>query len=122
METTGPLTEIRDGNVTVVVFGEELKHLDEPGVLEIGQKLLEVADRAPQPLIVLDMQATEFFGSSFIEAIFRVWKKLNTKPGARFGIAALQPYCREVLEVTHLDKLWPLFDTREAACAEFNRE
>ena len=120
MQTSGPLTELRDGNVTVVVFGEELKHLDEVNVAEIGGKLLQIADALPHPILILDMQATEFFGSSFIESLFRLWKKLNTKPSARFGLAGLQPYCREVLEVTHLDKLWPLFETREAACATFN--
>jgi anti-sigma B factor antagonist len=122
METTGitgTLTELREGNVTIVVFGDDLKHLDESNVLEVGQRLLQVTDSLPHPLLVLDMRSTEFFGSSFIESLFRVWKKLNTKPGARFGIAGLQPYCREVLEVTHLDKLWPLFETKEAACAAF---
>ena len=120
MDTIGPFEEFRDGNVTVVVFGPELRHLDESNVSEIGQNLIQLAERIPHPLLVLDMRATEFFGSSFIESLFRVWKKLNTKPTAKFGIAGLQPYCREVLEVTHLDKLWPLFDTREAASKAFN--
>jgi hypothetical protein len=121
MQTSEPLAELRDGNVTVIVFGEEFKHLDETNVAEIGGKLLLLAENLPHPILVLDMQATEFFGSSFIESLFRVWRKLNTKPSAKFGLAGLQPYCREVLEVTHLDKLWPLFETREAACADFNK-
>ena len=63
------------------------------------------------------MASTEFFGSSFIESLFRVWKKLNPKPGAKFAISGLQPYCKEVLEVTHLDRLWPLPANRAAAVA-----
>ena len=121
MEISEPFSELRRGNVTVVVFGEGMKHLDETNVQDVGQKLLQLTDTLPHPLLVLDMQATEFFGSSFIESLFRVWKKLNTNPAAKFGNAGLQPYCREVLEVTHLDKLWPLFDTREAACEAFNQ-
>lgn len=121
MQTSGTLTEYRDGNVTIIVFGEELKHLDEVNVAEVGQKLLRVTESLPHPLMVLDLQATEFFGSSFIESLFRVWKKLNLKPAAKFGLAGLQPYCREVLEVTHLDKLWPLFDNPEAAAQAFNQ-
>jgi hypothetical protein len=27
----------------------------------------------------------------------------------------LNPYCREVLEVTHLDTLWPIYATRADA-------
>ena len=119
MQTSGPLSEIRVGNVTIVVFGSEVKHLDESNVAEIGRKLLQVAEGLTIPILVLDMHSTEFFGSSFIESLFRVWKKLNASPNAKFGIAGLQPYCREVLEVTHLDQLWPLFDTQEAACKAF---
>ena len=120
MQTNGPLSEYRNGKVTIVVFGDELKHLDEVNVVEIGKKLLQIAETLPHPLLVLDLQATEYFGSSFIESLFRVWKKLNVNPAAKFGLAGLQPDCREVLEVTHLDRLWPLFDTREAAIEALN--
>lgn len=121
MDSSESLTEIREGNVTIVVFGSELRQLDELNVGDIGRKLVAIAESVPHPCLVLDMSTTEFFGSSFIEALFRAWKKLNVKPSAKFAIAGLQPYCREVLEVTHLDKLWNLFDTRAAAVAAFSQ-
>ena len=105
----------------IVVFGSPLKQIDELNVLEIGQKLVEITDTLTQPLLVLDMNATEFFGSSFIEVLFRVWKKLSAKPAAQLGIAGLQPYCREVLKVTHLDSLWQIYDTHEAASEALNK-
>jgi anti-anti-sigma factor len=117
MDSNGALTEIRDGDVTIIVFGSDLKQLDEVNIAEVGRRLVELTEKLPHPMLVLDMKTTEFFGSSFIEALFRVWKKLNAAPGAKFAIANLQPYCREVLEVTHLDKLWNLFDSRDAAVA-----
>jgi anti-anti-sigma regulatory factor len=67
------------------------------------------------------MSSTEFFGSSFIEVLFRVWKRLTSNPGAHLGICAMQPYCREVLHVTHLDTLWQIYDTYQAASDEFNK-
>ena len=119
MSISGPLSVVKDGDVTVVVFGPEQRQLDEVGLEKIGRQLVEVAQAASPPLLVLDMAPTEFFGSSFIEALFRVWKKLNTQPGAKFAISGLQPYCKEVLEVTHLDRLWPLPATRAEAIAAF---
>lgn len=120
MDSSGSLTEIREGKVTIVVFGSALKQLDEANITDVSRKLVDIAEKLPHPCLVLDMSSTEFFGSSFIEALFRAWKKLNTKPNAKFAIAGLQPYCREVLEVTHLDKLWNLFDTPAAAVAAFS--
>lgn len=119
MSISGPLSVVKEGDVTVVVFGPEQRHLDEVGLEKISRQLVEVAQAASPPLLVLDMSPTEFFGSSFIEALFRVWKKLNTQPGAKFAISGLQPYCREVLEVTHLDRLWPLPATRADAISTF---
>ena len=121
MTASESLQQYRDGNITFVVFGEELKQLDEVNVANIGDRLVEIAEQTSKPLMVLDMSVTEFFGSSFIEVLFRVWKKLGTKPAAKLGLAGLQPYCREVLSVTHLDSLWPVFESRTAAVEAFNQ-
>lgn len=117
MSTSGPLSVVKEGDVTVVVFGPGQRHLDEVGLEAIQNRLLEIAGEASPPQVVLDMATTEFFGSSFIEILFKVWKSLNTRPNAKFAISGLQEYCREVLEITHLDKLWPLYATRSEAIA-----
>ncbi|MBM4074663.1 MAG: STAS domain-containing protein [Planctomycetes bacterium] len=115
MTASGPLKVFKQGNVTVVEFGMDQGQLDEVGMDHIGRQLVEVAESASPPLVVLDLSHTEFFGSSFIEILLRVWKKLATNPNAKFAISGLQPYCKEVLEVTHLDRLWPLPNTRDEA-------
>lgn len=117
MTTTGPLSVMKDGDVTIVVFGAGQRHLDEVGLEAISSQLIQIADDAKPPCLVLDMTMTEFFGSSFIEILFRVWQRLKKQPNARFAISGLQEYCREVLEITHLDKLWPLYATRADAVA-----
>lgn len=120
MTTTGPLQVGKHGNVTIVTFGPAQRHLSEVGLEEISSQLVQVADEAEPPHLILDMSATEFFGSSFIEVLFRVWKRLNSHSNPKFAISGLQPYCREVLEVTHLDRLWPLYAGRDEAIAAFS--
>ncbi|WP_010587159.1 STAS domain-containing protein [Schlesneria paludicola] len=121
MTTSQSLLEFRDGNITFVIFGDELKQLDELNVAGVGERLVEIAERAAPPLMVLDMSVTEFFGSSFIEVLFRVWKKLGTKPSPKLVLAGVQTYCREVLSVTHLDSLWPVYESRDAAVDALNQ-
>jgi anti-anti-sigma factor len=106
---------LRDGPVTVLELGTKCKMIEEVILESVGQELLQAAVAAEPPLVVIDLSQTEFFGSGFIEVLFRVWNRIQQKPGGKLSLCGLQPYCREVLEVTHLDKLWPLHAARADA-------
>ncbi len=94
------------GNVTVVAFGPDFKNITEDIVPDASAALLNAAS-SEQPLMVLDFAHVEFFGSSFIEVLFRVWKRLQQRGGS-FALANVSSYCQEVLKTTHLDSLWPI--------------
>jgi anti-anti-sigma factor len=103
------------GEVTCIVLGSDFENLDEQALDTIRAKLLETASSASPPKVVIDLSHTVFFGSSFIEVLFRIWNRINGTPGGKFGIAGLAPYCREVLEITHLDRLWKLYPNLDEA-------
>lgn len=104
------------GDVTVISFGRQFETLDEQALDQIRQSVLDAAAQANPPRIVINLSHTKFFGSSFIEVLFRVWKRANGADG-KFALAGLTSYCREVLEITHLDKLWPMLPTEDEAVA-----
>ena len=106
----------QDG-VTILSLGPDFENLDERGLNDLKEVILEVANQAAPPLVVLDLSNTNFFGSAFIEILFRAWNRLNAREGGKFCISGLTHYCREVLEVTHLDRLWTLFDSTDQAVA-----
>ena len=111
----------QDG-VTVISLGPEYENLDEHTLEELRETMFEVARTADPPLVVLDLSHTRFFGSAFIEVLFRTWNRLNTREGGRFCICGLTPYCAEVIQVTHLDRLWEITDTREQAIAAVRQD
>jgi anti-anti-sigma factor len=112
-----PLTQVqRHGTVTVIELGPNCRMVEEL-LDQIGPEMLQAAQSASPPLVVIDLSQTEFFGSGFIEVLFRVWNRIHVQPGGKLSLCGLQPYCREVLEITHLDKLWPLQPTRDDAVA-----
>jgi anti-anti-sigma factor len=78
----------------------------------------DVARCADPPLVILDLSHTKYFGSAFIEILFRAWNRLKGRDGGRFCISGLTPYCKEVIEVTHLNELWKIFDTLDQAIAD----
>lgn len=104
-----------DGDVTVITLGPEYESLDETALEDLGAKLLQSASAADPPRVVIDLPHTSFFGSSFIEVLFRCWHRLNNQEGGKFALSSLKPYCAEVIEVTNLDRLWPIYETRDEA-------
>jgi anti-anti-sigma factor len=101
-------------SVTVITFGPQFETLDEFTLDQVRDFVLEAAKSADPPRVVIDLSYTKFFGSSFIEVLFRVWNRINGA-GGKFALAGLTSYCREVLEVTHLDKLWPMLPNEAEA-------
>lgn len=115
-ETSTPQISVQNG-VTVIALGEEYENLDERVLEELRDVILKVVEDADPPRIVLDLSKTKFFGSSFIELIFRAWNRSHTKPDGEFVLSGLTEYCREVIAITHLDQLWKLFDDVPSAVA-----
>lgn len=106
---------IRDGDITIIEFGDDLTHLSED-VMPAVSKAVGEAGQNPGEKVLLDMTVVKYFGSSFIEVMYRLWKQVQSQKG-KFAIAGLQPNCRDVLEVTNLDKLWTLTPDRESGLA-----
>lgn len=104
-----------DGDVTIVAFGEEFEHLGED-VMPTIATIVDEAAQAKVPKVLLDMSSVKFFGSSYIEVLYRLWKQMESR-GGRFVISGLHPYCREVLQVTNLDKIWTIVADRDAGLA-----
>lgn len=119
MPSSVPFDVTSISGVTVAVFRPAFSQIDEAVVDLVSRKLIDLVETLSPPNLVLDMTHVDFFGSSFIEAMFRSWKRLQSRPNAKFALCGLKPYCREVLEVTHLDELWPIFATKEEALEQW---
>jgi anti-anti-sigma factor len=120
-ETTSPKIEHRD-SLTIIHLGEEYENLDESALESLRELLLKAVDEADPPKVILDLSHTTFFGSSFIELIFRAWNRAQSRPGGIFVISGLTKYCREVIAITHLDQLWKLYDNVDDAVAALNSD
>ncbi|GIX03316.1 MAG: hypothetical protein KatS3mg113_0322 [Planctomycetaceae bacterium] len=111
-----PLTSHKQVDfVTVIRLEAPCRLIEEPLIESLQDELLGLAQNLYPPVVVLDLSLVEFFSSSFIEVLFRVWNRLQQHPDGKMVLASVHPYCREVLEVTHLDKLWPIYHTANEA-------
>ena len=104
--------------VTTIGLGpdyENLNNSQESLLDELGEILIVTAHNAETPLVVIDLPYTMTFGSVFLGVLFRVWLRLKSRQSGRLGLCQVTPFCREVLQITHLDRIWEVFDTRDEA-------
>jgi len=105
---------IQQGGVTIIETGPSYSSLDYGALEGLGEVLLSEAAYADPPRLILDMSQTTFVSSSFIELLVRAWKRIKQRQGVMV-LCAIQPYCREVLQTSRLDTIWPTFATRAEA-------
>lgn len=115
MTTEQTPTVSRDRGATVIALGPEYENLDEPLLERLRSFILDAADRADPPRVVLDLSHTKFFGSAFLEILVQAWNRLRDRPGGRLALSGLSPYCADVVRVTRLDRVWPMYASRAEA-------
>jgi anti-anti-sigma factor len=105
----------------VITLGAMYDSLDGHTLTMVTQPIIAASEQVDPPAVLIDMTPTKFFGSAFIEVLVKMWNNLRAR-GGQLYLCGLQKYCMEVLEVTHLDNLWPIYKTREEAIAKMKQE
>jgi anti-sigma B factor antagonist len=104
----------RHDEVTLIVASPALESFDPTLVDQAAEILLAPIHAQDVPLIVIDLSRVDFFGSAFLSLLLRCWKVATVK-GGQMVLAGVSPRSRELLHLTSLDMVWPIYaDRREA--------
>jgi anti-anti-sigma factor len=107
-------TIVRHGDVTVITACPSLETWDSTLVEQAADMMLEPLRDQEEPLIVVDLSRVDYFGSAFLSLLIRCWK-LTTVKGGLMVLSGVSERARELLRVTSLDIVWPIYGTwREA--------
>ncbi|MAT15867.1 MAG: hypothetical protein CMJ46_11435 [Planctomyces sp.] len=95
-------------DIAIISISERFRALDEMHVHELSSQLVELVKHIEPPLLVIDLGAVTYFGSSFLEVLFRLWHQLRKREG-ELVLCSLQEHCQEVVQISNLDQLWKQF-------------
>ncbi|MBI3462486.1 MAG: STAS domain-containing protein [Planctomycetes bacterium] len=103
---------------TVVQMPQRALSSSDEVVLEHARRfLLELADKAQPPYLIVDLSRMESFGAAFLNVLVRVWQRLREREG-QLAVCGLRPRCAELVCLFRLDRLFPLYPTPQAALRE----
>ena len=106
----------RHGDVTVITATPALEKLAYRLEEQVDDLILEPIRSEDNPLIVFDLSRVGNFGSMFLALLIRAWK-LAVAHGGSMALAGVTERTRELLRVTSLDIVWPIYDNKQEAIA-----
>lgn len=104
----------RHGEVTLIAASPALESMEPTLIDGAAALMLEPLRGQETPLVVVDLSGLEFFGSTFLALLIRCWK-LATVRGGLMVLAGASERSRDLLRITSLDMVWPIYADRRAA-------
>ncbi len=114
IDSSEAFTIERHGDVTLIVASPALERLDITLADQAADFLLAPLRDQADPLVVVDLEAVDYFGSIFLSLLIRCWK-LAAARGGMMVLAGVSARAQELLRLTSLDMIWPIYAGRREA-------
>lgn len=105
--------EIEGGALVLTPHGP-LGNLQEAEFVQETLELLEVLSLSEPTNLVIDMQHGDYAGSAFIAAVVRLWKR-TAQNGGRLALCHVSENAAQILRMTKLHTVWPIYVSRDEA-------
>jgi anti-sigma B factor antagonist len=102
----------RDGGVTVLELAGDI---DLHRSVELRENLLEVMGEKPETVII-NLNQVGFMDSSGLATLVEAMQ-LSRRYGGALKLVGVQPRVRSILEISRLDRIFPMFENESEALA-----
>lgn len=109
------------GGVLVISPPQDVESLQWDLVESAADLVIEPIQQQSIPMVLFDLSNVEFFGSVFLSLMLRCWKVVATRNGTMV-LCGASDAARELLRLTALDTLWPIYDTADEAIEMLNSD
>ena len=104
----------RHGDLTIITATRSLETIEFGLEEQVADMVLRPLRGQENPLIVFDLSQADNFGSMFLALLIRCWK-LAMSQGGTMALSGVTDRTRELLRVTALDMVWPMYESRREA-------
>jgi anti-anti-sigma factor len=104
----------RHGDLTVITATRALERVEFGLEEQAADLILNPIRRQENPSILFDLSQVDNFGSMFLALLIRCWK-LALSQGGTMALSGVTSRTRELLRVTALDMVWPIYESKREA-------
>jgi anti-sigma B factor antagonist len=123
MQTTSTSAPLREGQIFArETFGNtivlnpliHLGSLHEPEIAHETEDLLDFLNQLASANLVIDLANGDYLGTSMLGAVVKLWKRVSQR-GGRLALCNVSEGVVQVLRVTKLQTVWPIYPSRDQA-------
>lgn len=104
----------RHGELVLITATPLLETLDDGLEEQAAELIMEPIRDQDGVLVIFDLSPVDYFGSMFLALLIRCWK-LALARGGTMALAGVSERAKELLRLTSLDIVWPIYATRREA-------
>ena len=105
---------VHEDDVVIMTPVSDLRELDFGTTEKSASKVFDLLAEKKAKHVVIDLSKTDYYGSTALGFSVKLRKRVADQ-GGQMAICNISKHELEVLQVTRLDELWPICDSREAA-------
>lgn len=114
---TSPLFELeREAQVIILRLHGHVGSLSDADVMHELSPLIQDVQDSGASGVVVDFGQLNYFGSNMLEALLNLWKPLMALD-RKMALCSVSDIGQEILKVSRLDTLWPIYGSRAEAVA-----
>lgn len=102
------------GEVLVVIPSGTVEDLSWDLIEQAAEIVMQPIRAVQHPSVIFDLGEMKYIGSVFLSLILRCYKHVKSRRG-ELALCRANQMAKELLRITALDSLWPIYDTREEA-------
>ena len=107
-----PIEQI--GDTMVITPSQDLNESAFEQIETDANHALKLLEETHAKNAVLDFRNTDYYGSTALGFFVKLWKRVR-EAGGSMALCNVSDHEREILNITKLDRLWPICKTREEA-------
>ena len=111
----------KTGDIAIVIPSPTAEKMAEELMLTATELILDPLDKIKPNGLIFDLSEVDYVGSLFVGLLLRCHKRVK-KHGCEVVIAGASQNARELLHLTGLDTLWPIYNDRKEAISALNSD
>jgi anti-anti-sigma factor len=104
----------REGDTIVVVPAVDLREFDYQRIEDGARRIFQLLNSTDIKNVVMDFYKTDYYGSTALGFFLRLWKRVRHE-GGWMAFCNVSAHEKDILQVTQLDRLWPICPSRAEA-------